>query len=172
MVQRIRALTALPKVLSSNPSNHTIYNEIWHHFLCLKTGTVYLHIIIIINKSLKCSWVVFYFLYHSSVEGHLGRFQFLDIMNKAAMNVDKQVSWWNGKASFSYVPRSGRDGSCGKAISQVSEKLPNWFPKCFYILISSTSLLTCAVNWAFDLSYSDECMMESQIHFDLHFSDE
>jgi hypothetical protein len=43
-------LTALPKVLSSNPSNHMVAhnhrNEIWCPLLeCLKTATVYLHII-------------------------------------------------------------------------------------------------------------------------------
>jgi hypothetical protein len=42
MAQWVRALTALPKVLSSNPSNHMV---------ALKTATVYLYIII--NKSLK-----------------------------------------------------------------------------------------------------------------------
>ena len=33
---------------------------------------------------------------YSSVEGHLGCFQFLAFMNKAAMNIDEQVSWWDG----------------------------------------------------------------------------
>jgi hypothetical protein len=47
--QRLRALAALPEVLSSNPSNHTVShncNEIGCPLLvCLKTATVYLHII-------------------------------------------------------------------------------------------------------------------------------
>jgi hypothetical protein len=56
MVQRLRAPTALPKVLSSNPSNHMVVhyhlNEIRRPLLeCLKIATVYLHIII--NKSFK-----------------------------------------------------------------------------------------------------------------------
>ena len=56
MTHQLRALTALPEVLSSIPSNHmgltSIYSEIRCPFLvCLKTATVYLHIII--NKSLK-----------------------------------------------------------------------------------------------------------------------
>jgi hypothetical protein len=55
MAQSVRALTTLPKVLSSNPSNHMVahnhLNEIRCYLLvCLKTATVYLHIII--NKSL------------------------------------------------------------------------------------------------------------------------
>jgi len=50
MAQRLRALTALPKVLSSIPSNTwwltTICNEIRCPLLvCLKTATMYLYII-------------------------------------------------------------------------------------------------------------------------------
>jgi hypothetical protein len=64
MAQSVRALTALPKVLSSNASNHMVahnhLNETWHPLLvCLKTAAVYLHIII--NKSFKntfISWAV------------------------------------------------------------------------------------------------------------------
>jgi hypothetical protein len=61
MTQWLRALTALPEVLSSNPSNLMVahnhmwattmvaHNEIWHPLLeCLKIATVNLHII---NKS-------------------------------------------------------------------------------------------------------------------------
>ena len=57
MPQRVRALTALPKVLSSNPSNymmtHTPVMRSDALFWCLKTATVYLSIII--NKSLGLS---------------------------------------------------------------------------------------------------------------------
>ena len=51
------------------------------------------------------------FFIHSSVEGHLSCFQFLAIMNKAAMNITEQESLWDGGASFSYMPRSGIVGS-------------------------------------------------------------
>jgi hypothetical protein len=56
MAQWLRALTALPEVLSSNPSNHMVahnhHNEIRHPLLeCLKAATVYLHITI--NKCKK-----------------------------------------------------------------------------------------------------------------------
>jgi hypothetical protein len=47
---------------------------------------------------------------HSSVEGHLGCFQFLIITNKAAMNIVEQVSLWDVGASFGYMTRSGIAG--------------------------------------------------------------
>ena len=50
------------------------------------------------------------FFIHSSVEGHLGCFQFLAIMNKAAMNIVEQVSLWGDGASFGYMPRRDISG--------------------------------------------------------------
>ena len=50
------------------------------------------------------------FLTHSSVEEHLGCFQFLDIGNKTAMNIVEQVSLWFGRALFGYMPRSSIAG--------------------------------------------------------------
>jgi hypothetical protein len=41
----------------------------------------------------------------------VGCFQFLAIINKAAMNTVEQVSLWDGGASFGYMPRSGIAGS-------------------------------------------------------------
>lgn len=50
MAQRLRALTALPEVLSSIPSNHmvapNIYNSIWYPLLACIQNTVF-----VINKS-------------------------------------------------------------------------------------------------------------------------
>jgi hypothetical protein len=42
LAQWLRVQTALPKILSSNPSNYTVAHN---HLECLKTTTVYLHII-------------------------------------------------------------------------------------------------------------------------------
>jgi hypothetical protein len=57
MAQCVRALTALPKALSSNPSNHMVAHNcpcyLTPFSVCLKSATVYL--CIIINKSLGCS---------------------------------------------------------------------------------------------------------------------
>jgi hypothetical protein len=57
------------------------------------------------------------FYIHSSVEGHLGSFQFLAIIYKAAMNIEEHVSLLYVKASSGYMPRSGIAGSSGSTIS-------------------------------------------------------
>jgi hypothetical protein len=46
------------------------------------------------------------FCIHSFVEGHLGSFQLLDIINKAAMNIGEHVSLLYVTASSGYMPRS------------------------------------------------------------------
>jgi hypothetical protein len=47
----------------------------------------------------------------SSVEGHLGCFQFLDITNEAAINLVEQMSLWDGGTYFGCMPRNGLAGS-------------------------------------------------------------
>jgi hypothetical protein len=47
------------------------------------------------------------FCIHSSVEGHLGSFQLLAIINKAVMNIVQHVSLLHVRASLGYMPRSG-----------------------------------------------------------------
>jgi hypothetical protein len=44
------------------------------------------------------------FCINSSVEGHLGSFQLLTIINKAAMNIEEHLSF---RASSGYMTRSG-----------------------------------------------------------------
>ena len=50
------------------------------------------------------------FFIHSSVDGHLGCFHVLAIVNSAAMNTGVHVSFWTMFFS-SYMPRSGIAGS-------------------------------------------------------------
>ena len=58
------------------------------------------------------------FFIYSSDEGHLGRFQFLAIMNKAAMNIAEQISMWYRVILWIYaqewyggsLPRHGLEG--------------------------------------------------------------
>ena len=57
------------------------------------------------------------FCVHSSVEGHLGSFQLLVSINKAAMNMVKHVSLLDIRATSGSMPRSGVAGSLGNAMS-------------------------------------------------------
>ena len=51
------------------------------------------------------------FCIHFSVEGHLGSFQLLAIINKAAMNIVEHVSFLMVGISSGYMPRRGIGGS-------------------------------------------------------------
>jgi hypothetical protein len=57
------------------------------------------------------------FCIHSSVEGHLGSFQLLAIINKAAMNIVEHVSLLPVRVSSGYMPRRGIAGSSGSTMS-------------------------------------------------------
>ena len=56
-----------------------------------------------------------HFLYHSSVDGHLGCFHVLAIVNSVAMNVGVHISFQIIVLS-GYMPRSGTAGSYGNSI--------------------------------------------------------
>jgi hypothetical protein len=57
------------------------------------------------------------FCIHSYVEGHLGSFQLLVIINMAAMNIVEHVSLLNIEAYSGYMPRSGIARSSGSTMS-------------------------------------------------------
>jgi hypothetical protein len=57
------------------------------------------------------------FCTHSSVEGHLGSFQLLAIINKAAVNIVEHVSLLYVGASSGYILRGGIAGSSGSTMS-------------------------------------------------------
>jgi hypothetical protein len=59
------------------------------------------------------------FCIHSFVEGYLGSFQLLAIINKAAMNIVEHMSLLHVGASSGFMPRSGISGSTGIIISNV-----------------------------------------------------
>jgi hypothetical protein len=69
------------------------------------------------------------FCIHSSLEGHLGSFQLLAIINKAAMNMVKHVFLLYIRASFSYMPRSSIVRSLGSTMSNFLRNLQTDFQK-------------------------------------------
>ena len=62
------------------------------------------------------------FYNHSSVKGHLGSFQLLAIINKAAMSIVEHGSFLHVGAYFGYMPRSGIAGSSGSTMSNFLRK--------------------------------------------------
>jgi hypothetical protein len=57
------------------------------------------------------------FCIHFSVEGHLGSYQLLSIIHKAAMNIVEHVSLLAVGTSSGYMPRRGIAGSSGSTMS-------------------------------------------------------
>ena len=67
------------------------------------------------------------FFIHSSVDGHLGYFHVLAIVNSAAMNNGIHVSF-STLASSGYMPRSGIAGSYGGFIPSFFKESPYRLP--------------------------------------------
>jgi hypothetical protein len=122
------------------------------------------------------------FCIHSSVEGHLGSFQLLAIINKAAMNIVEHVSFLPIGTSSGYMPRRGIAGSS-------SSNMSNFLRNCQINFQSGCTSLQSHRQWRsvplsphpcqnllslefFYLSHSDWCEVESQGCFDLHFHDD
>ena len=60
-----------------------------------------------------CTTYIFFI--HSSVDGHLGCFHVLAVVNSAAMSIGVHVSFWI-KVLSGYIPRSGIAGWYGNSI--------------------------------------------------------
>ena len=84
---------------------------------------------------------MYHLLYHSSVEGHLGSFQLLAIINKSAMNIVEHVSFLLVGTSSGYMPRRGIAGSSGSPMSNFFEELPDCFPEWLYKLAIPPTIL-------------------------------
>ena len=68
---------------------------------------------------------------HSSVDGHLGHFHVLAIVNSAAVTAGAHVSF--GIMVFSgYMPRSGIVGSYGSSIFRFLKQPPYYSPYWLY----------------------------------------
>ena len=118
------------------------------------------------------------FFIYSSVDGHLGCFHFLAIVNSAAMNSGIHVSL-SVLVSSGYMPRSGIAGSYGGFIPSIFKDSPYCLPQWLYHFtfpptvqehsLFSTPSPAFIVCRLFDDGYFDWYEMIPHCSFDLHF---
>ena len=83
---------------------------------------------------------------HSSVEGHLGSFQLLAIINKAAMNIVEHVSFLLVGTSSGYMPSRGIAGSFSSTMSNFLRNRQTDFQSGCISLQSQLLLIIINVN--------------------------
>ena len=119
------------------------------------------------------------FFIHSSINGHLGCFHVLAVVNSAAVNNGIHVSF-STLVPSGYMPRSGIVGHMVVLFIVFFKESPYHLPKWLYQFtfppivqecsLFSTSSLVFIVCRLFDDGQSDGCEVIAHCSFDLHFS--
>ena len=120
---------------------------------------------------------------HSSIDGHLGCFHILAIVNNAAVNIEMHMSFQISVfVFFRCIPRSGIAGLCGSSTFNFFEAPPYCFPQWLYQFtfpptvhqgfLFSTYWPALVICCLFDNSHSDRCEVISHCGFELALPDD